>query len=193
MKKILKFVLIFVLVLIIGGCACFFSFVTSSRVISKDKNDYETYYNFHMESAYGSDLYLPDVNEVVNNDNFRFRYYEYRQLIFIGFGTVVSEELSQEEFRDKREELCETFTFLNGPIYSSYPQDMIAVPEGSFNFKGYSFNVISGGAYPKNFSMIAFSEEENRILYFTYYDQDLDYIEDMKDFVNEAFPRWNKW
>lgn len=189
MKKVLKFSLIIILVLSIGGCVLFF-FMTSSRVISEDKNDYETYYNFHMETAYGSNLYLPDVNEVVNNDNFQFRYYKNVQLAFIGFGTVVSEELSQEEFITKKEELCKTFTFMNGPIYS---QGRVTIPEGSFEFKGYSFHVISDGDYPKNFSMIAFSEGENRILYFTYYDQDLDYIEDMKDLIDDAFPRWNKW
>ena len=193
MKKVLKVSLIIILVLILGGCACFFYYCLSSRVISTDKNDYETYYKFHMDLPYGGDKYLPDVDEVVNNDNFRFKYYEYRQFIFIGFGTVVSEELSQEEFKAKKDGITKTYTFENGPIYRTYPQDMIAIPDGNFEIKGYSFHVISGGYYPHDFGMIAFSEKENRILYFTFYDQDLDYIEDMEDFVNKAFPRWNKW
>lgn len=183
MRKFLKIALIILMVIILSSC---------SKLVSKDKQDYETYYKFHMESTFGGEKCLPDIDEVLNNDSFQFKHYKY-SMVFVGYGTVVSQELSEEEFEVKREELNKTYTFLNEPIYRTFEEESVIIPTGSFEIDGYSFKVISDGYYPLDFGMIAFSEEENRILYFAYYDQDLDYIDDMVDFVKEIYPGWNKW
>ena len=112
---------------------------------------------------------------------------------------LVSEKLSKEDFNAKVKELNETCVFLTEPVLDDDGDDIILSKE-KFRIFDYTFTVLDNDSfddyisynrgYPKNVRMIAISEKENKILYFAFYSQDLDYIDDMIEFVESSFPGW---
>lgn len=179
MKKVLKSALIVLLVVILGGC--------TTTVDKKDNIDYKS----ALESVLDSEEYMPSANEVEGNDNYTLKTYNNKR-IFGGNGITLTEQLSAEEYGKKLEEINNTYSFLESPQPTDYDEEHYTIPQAEFEIEGYKFRVLSDGTYPKYFGMIAVSDEEHRIIYFAYEGQDLDYIEDMEDFVKENYPRWYK-
>ncbi len=180
----MKFIKLFICILIItflSGCAI---------VKNRDKSDYEAC----LSACYGSAEYLPSAEDVLNNDKFSYKYYVHYEL-FGSEGIVVTEELTDEAFEKRKEELMNSYGFLSEPVWDDYTERYV-VSEVSFDLNGYSFLVMgdssTGYDPPKLFGMLAFSAEESKIKYFAFYNQDLDIIDDMTEFVEDEFPRWEK-
>ena len=165
-----------------------------TAAVEKDKDKYEEIL-MHFE---GADLFFPSPDEVVINPNFNFRY-NFEYMIFGGESMLVSEKLSKEDFNAKVKELNETCVFLTEPVLDDDGDDIILSKE-KFRIFDYTFTVLDNDSfddyisynrgYPKEVRMIAISEKENKILYFAFYSQDLDYIDDMIEFVESSFPGW---
>ena len=173
------------------ACDYVYSFTAA---VEKDKEKYEEIL-MHFE---GAELFFPSPDEVVINPNFNFRYcVEF--IIFGGDSMLVSEKLSKEDFNVKAKELNETCVFFTEPVFDD-DGDSIILPKEKFRILDYTFYVLNNDSfddyisynrgYPENIRMIAISEKENKILYFAYYCQDLDYIDDMTEFVENSFPGW---
>lgn len=179
MKKVFKSTLAVLLVIILGGC--------TTTVEKKDTIDYKS----ALESVLFSEEYMPGVNEVEGNDNYTLKTYKNKRL-FGGTGITLTEQLSAEEYEKKLDEINNTYLFLEEPQLTDYDEEHYTIPQAEFEIEGYKFRVLSDGTYPKYFGMIAVSDEEHRIIYFACDCQDLDYIEDMEDFIKENYPRWYK-
>lgn len=190
MKKLLKSIVIALVVLIL-----FFLFIFImggggvTTIDTKDKNDYKV----SLEKVLYSESYMPSVDEVINNDNFTFKFYSNRRL-FGGWGITVTEHLSEEEYVKKKEEINNSKVFLTSPSPYYNTLGGHTIPQAEFEVHDYDFRVLLNDTadYPKYFGMIAISDEEHKIVYFAFDCQDLDYIDDMVDFVEENFPRWEK-
>ena len=186
MKKLLKgliialFFFILFIFIFVGGW---------TTVETKDKKDYQA----SLERVLYSEEYMPNVDEVVNNDNFTFKFYMNRRL-FGGCGITVTEHLSEEEYAKKKEEINNSTEFLISPFSYESSLGGYRIPQAEFEVHDFDFRVLSTSIhrYPSYFGMIATSDEKHEIVYFAFDCQDLDYIEDMADFVEENFPRWEK-
>lgn len=158
-----------------------------TTVAETDKNKYEEC----LLKCVGSEQFLPSVDDVLNDDDFSYNYYVNYEF-FGGCGIMVTENLS-EEFDTKMKSIDENYNFLTEPISKKYDNGYL-IPKEKFEIFDYSFMVIADengvSDYPKCFGMIAISEEENEILYFAYYSHDLDYIDNMTEFVESNFPGW---
>lgn len=137
---------------------------------------------------------MPGADVVADDDSFTYKYYVSYEL-FGGEGIVVTQSLTDETFEECKEEVMNSYTFLSEPVWDDYTQRYV-ISEVEFELDGYSFFVIENNSIvydpPKLFGMIAFSEKEKKIKYFSFYCQDLDYIEDMAYFVEDEFPGWEK-
>ena len=147
---------------------------------------------YNKDKTYNTDIYIRNSVWGLIPENINYKYYE-KGCFFQGRGIVVSEKMTSEEFDKKKNMLFENSIFLTSPVYGELVE-RCTIPQVEFKIKGYSFRVLSGGKeandYPHSFGMIAISEDESKILYFAYYNQDLDYIENMYDFVEDVFPGW---
>jgi len=76
-----------------------------------------------------------------------------------------------------------TYTFQNDPMSVD---EYTCEPTAKIN--GYLFRALSIEEYelyyPKRVILIATNDEENEIVYMVFYDDDLDYIESLPDFIN---------
>lgn len=169
------------MLLLFNGC---------SSEVSSDKTQYESY----VSKCVGSNEFLPTATDIINNDRFSYKFYEDNS-VFAGCGIVVAEQLDTKDFENKKKELESRLNYLSEPIYNEV-LGMLAIPQVEFKVDNYMFRVLLKKSemlsYPKSFGMIAISETENTIMYFAYYSPDLDYIEDMTDFVKTHFPGWNR-
>lgn len=181
--NMIKLLISFILVLILTSC---------SMAVESDKAEYEKC----LEKCLGSETFLPSNNEVVNKDIYDYKYYTNRDL-FAGCGIVVSEKVDKESFDQKQKQINEYYEFLSEPVVNYSGDTYVVIPEVNFEIQNYSFLVIADKTgvsnYPKCFGMIAMSKKDGRVLYFSYYSQDLDFIDDMYDFVNKNFPGWDDW
>ena len=182
MKKISRIVTLMLMLLFLSAC----SFATNV-----DKKDFE----ICVSKCVGADALLPSVADVVNNDRFSYKFYEDNGA-FYSCGIVVTEEIEKENFSEKKKQIDELYDYLDEPVYNSY-LGMNTVPQVEFEIDNYVFRVIDKEnetyGYPNSLGMIATSESESKILYFAFYSQDLDYIEDMGEFVEKNFPQWNEY
>lgn len=182
MKKISRIVTLMLILLLLSAC----SFTSNG-----DKKDFENC----VSKCVGADALLPSVADVVNNDRFSYKFYEDNG-VFYSCGIVVTEEIEKENFLEKKKQIDELYDYLDEPVYNSY-LGMNTVPQVEFKIDNYVFRVIAKEnetyGYPNSIGMIATSESESKILYFAFYSQDLDYIEDMGEFVEKNFPQWNEY
>lgn len=156
MKKFLKPALIILLIAILGGCVALEA--TDVLYIKKtDKSDYEAC----VEKCYNSEKYLPNTKDILENENFKYKYYEDLPGLFMSYRMVVMEEVSAEELKNREE-----YRLVNSPVCSEYIEDNV-ISDDRFKIDDYSFAVLydEESQFPQEFGLVAVSKkgEQNTV------------------------------
>ena len=131
---------------------------------------------------------MPSLNEVGNPQE--IDYYDYfssRFLIFSVNSDTLICKYTEADYEMQKTAIDQAFVFFEGDI----PSGSEHTCEASVNIDGYVFRVLSDGEYapvtyfPKCVVLIATNDAKHEIVYMSFYDDDLDYVQDLTDFINE--------
>lgn len=130
---------------------------------------------------------LPGVSEIGNPQEIEFYDYFSTQFgIFTCDSDVLVCKYSETDYNIQKEELEKKYIFQNEPMEAhGY------VCEQNVQIDDYVFGVLSVNGeyetiyYPKRMILIATNDVSNEIVYMSFYDDDLDYVTSLEDFINE--------
>ena len=175
--KILLSALIFVLFISSFPVAGFFGIFEELDVYKNE--EVQSHYSVNVER-------MPSLADISQAES--IEYYDYHSSMLAGFITCDCDTLickySNDEYLLQKELLDKKYVFQNEPL-TTMPDEPECKPTVEVN--GYTFRALSVDEYelfyPKEVSFIATNDEENEILYMSFYDDDLDYIESMEEFI----------
>lgn len=150
------------------------SFLLISLVLSSCSNwTVERYiYEYHREK-YEAEDFLP--SGFASYDSV---YYNHdKKLLLIFMTDTMTVKVKYDDFYvAKKQEVEETYKFLNEPVSADMSGEYYAVPVTEFEYKGFHMRVADGGEYPKKFGIVGYNDETKEIAYLWINDPDLGYI-----------------
>lgn len=175
MKKSAKITAL-VSVLVIVCLAAAFYFGCNNTVKGMDKyhktvNDDSDYINFELE-------------ELGTYDSIDFQRTKTGGLLFSSTGSMLVAHYGDDEFLNQLNTV-NNFDYQTVPVHIYSDETEMALPETEFEIGGWNFKVLKNRSlnysYPKSIDFVAVNEEENKIAYMTFYDQDLDCLCDVTE------------
>lgn len=151
----------------------------------------DSYKNGHVAEKYAEVAAdfdpMPSLTEIGQPENIEYcDYFSSQGLIFTCDADALICKYSEAEYEDQKALLEGKYIFQSEPMrgykYSCEPAVQI---------DGYYFRTLSISDYgqeiyfPKRLVFIATNDEAQEIVYMAFYDDDLDYIESLTDFINE--------
>ncbi len=125
---------------------------------------------------------LPHVLEISPYMDFKYR--EVRHgIFFIEHFKEIKVTYDEESFADAKKQIEDTISFRGDILVDSFGKtvfDSISADISDYNFR---IAALSESDYPKNFWIIGMNEKEKEIIYIHVDAQDLDYIDDLEDFL----------
>lgn len=128
---------------------------------------------------------LPDLAEIGDPEDLTYYDYESSLLIFVDESDSLICRYSPEEYEREKAALAERYVFQTETMVIC---DHTCAPTAELD--GYEFRVLSIEGvyegevyYPKCLYLIATNDETREIVYLNYYCVDLDYIEDLSEFI----------
>ena len=127
---------------------------------------------------------MPKLSEIGKPE--KIQYYDYEGVGFIFFDrnsdTLIC-QYNDEDYINQKKYIEETYVFQTEPMTAfehSCPAEL--------EIDGYYFKVLSieeyDMFYPKELTFIATNDETNEIVYMSYFDDDLDYLDSLEGFIN---------
>ena len=183
MKTFWKIVLYIPLLILFMIIFIGFSFLGEFRVLNSYKDENVAEHYSEVEDAF---VLMPKLNEIAKPDTIEYYDYYLQSAVFFTSDTdVLICRYNEIDYSEQKALLDERYTFQQETIvmygYSCEP---------IFEIDGYVFRGLSDKEYgyeieyPKQFVMIATNDDNCEIVYMYFYDDDLDYIESMADFIN---------
>ncbi len=142
--------------------------------------EYICYKNEKAETAYSEieNRYMPKLSEVGNPISIEYHYFCLTQMIFASDTDTLICKYDEENYEKQKELLDERYVFQNSDGLKAWAPTTI---------DGYEFRMLSKDEYdlyyPKNIIYIATNDETKEIVYMNYYDDDLDYIDSLAEFI----------
>ena len=130
--------------------------------------------------------FMPPLTEVGTPESMAYYDYYSQQMAFFRCEVdILICEYSEETYQSEKTRIETVYTFQADPLKAcGYTCDATA------QLDGYTFHVIAyeeGGSwdeyYPKSMELIATNDETREIVYLSFYDDDLDYIQDLSEFI----------
>lgn len=125
-----------------------------------------------------------------------YKYTNKRFFFFESHSVVLSIQYNDETYKSEKENLEETYKFLNTKKIDFKQNGALVPPYYEFSVNTYTFRIVKdvkdyegySMGYHKSFGLIGSSNEKKRIAYLYFYDFDLDVGEDnMEQFVKQYF------
>ena len=127
--------------------------------------------------------FMPTLSDISQPEILEYYKYHSSQLVFFTCDTdTLICKYDEDEYLKQKELVSKNYVFESDMVgkleHFCSPQTKVY---------GYEFKVLDldeyGLLYPKELAFIATNDEENEILYMSFYDDDLDYIESLKEFI----------
>lgn len=158
---------------------CSFGFINTFGLYE----ELSLYENEEIKTNYTENELMPPLSDIANPE--KLEYYEYFSSQ-MGFFTCDADVLickyDYRTYKLQKALLDEKYVFQNGPM-SVYEYDCTSVVE----IDGYVFRALSIEEYdlyyPKEVVIIATNDTEKEIVYMCFYDDDLDYIDSLEEFI----------
>jgi len=189
MKKLL--ILVSVLAMLLTGC--------SREWVNTNIDDYDT---DRAGVGYAASQ-MPNLDDLGDYTDIKYTYQKESEFIFTCHGFALFVQYDADEYEQVKNDVLETYTFLEEPILTDYYTDSedkedYEIPLTEFDYEGYLISVVLDPYYSdgcKSLSMIGFDDDRCAVVHLYFCDQDLDYIaendsdlnEEMKDFMDESF------
>ena len=84
---------------------------------------------------------------------------------------------NEDNFDTEKSKIENSYTFYNTPIENEEAEPV-------FSYEGFDFKVEISDWYPKEMNLVGINEATNEIAFITFYDYDLDTIDDYKEFLD---------
>lgn len=126
---------------------------------------------------------MPSLSEIGKPVHMTYcNYYSQQMIIFTCDVDYLICQYDDNEYIIQKEQLEEKYTFRVDKM-SAHGYDC----DPTVELDGYFFSTISGEDfyYPKRLMFIATNDDTNEIIYLSFYDDDLDYIVSLVDFLND--------
>ncbi|MBO5396179.1 MAG: hypothetical protein J6A97_04785 [Clostridia bacterium] len=138
-----------------------------------------------------------EINEYYNkndniNDDFDFeKFGEYKNIsnykyhsmaIFSQEAYTTILKYNENEFEAEKSKIESSYKFYSTPIENEEAEPI-------FSYEGFSFRVEISDWYPKEMNLVGINEATNEIAFITFYDYDLDTIDDYEEFL-EYYCGW---
>ena len=180
--------------------------VIIGRTTMKECTDINEYEKYVEEVSYAS-KFMPNLNDLGVYEDAKFGYRLSMYSSFLGF---YSDGISLfvtygDNYTETKENVLNSYEFLNENEMVDESGD-IQFPLTSFDYKGYTFQIVpyrnywtnSSSSTCKSFMMIGYNDANNTILYLYFYDFDIDYLYDesihsetreeiMHEFIDDNF------
>ncbi len=162
-------------VVLIASIFCFVGFCGFQKY--ERINCYE---NEALQEQYAenTNAFMPALTEISKPEKLEYYHYEGSEFVFQWESKVLVCEYSEDEYLQNKTSLDEKYVFR---IDDRANKDQIT------DIDGYSFRMLSTGEYetdfPKENVLIATNDATKEIVYLSFYDQDLDYIDSLDEFI----------
>lgn len=136
-------------------------------------------YNHYLEKIPGSELFMPNLDELGDYDDIDVRYKNTWKIIFNAKSIALYVTYDDSEYEIRKTALFEQYTLLVEPVVRG---DSYLMPEVVTVVNGYYIYVVDNTEgyeeyiFPKKFGMIGFNDDTNELVYLFFYDIDLDLI-----------------
>ncbi len=158
---------------------CSFGFINTFGLYE----ELSRYENEEITTNYSDNELMPSLSDIAEPE--KMEYYEYFSSQ-MGFFTCDADVLickyDDRTYEAQKAVLDEKYVFQNGPM-SAYEYDCKPIAE----IDDYVFRALSIEEYdlyyPKEVILIATNDTENEIVYMSFYDDDLDYIDSLEEFI----------
>lgn len=149
---------------------------------SKRDDNIENYMNTGQYISDRAAEILPDLNGLPKYKDIEYRYY--MEDGFFDFEIILLVvKYDEQTYDNEREKLDNQYAFLDHIVSSN---GWYLMPEYEFSINDYDFRVIDrdmkdSAEYPRNFGMVATSDENSSIAYIYVYDPELDSLGELGD------------
>ncbi|VYU38621.1 hypothetical protein [Intestinibacter bartlettii] len=137
-------------------------------------------------------FFIPDIDKLPKYKNISYSSTETRALIFKSLGESLVVDYDSETYYKEKENLEKQYTLLKDVSNLHTLYDEPVLNKAKFSIGSYDFRVVQKykgeeSYFPKDFGMIGVSDEKKSIAYLSFSDTDLDYIDDIEQFVKDYF------
>ena len=138
------------------------------------------YENEELQEKYteNTNTFMPELSEISKPEKLKYYHYEGYSFVFQWESKTLVCEYSEDEYLLQKSSLDRKYVF---------KIDDRTNQEHTTDIDGYSFRVLSTGEYdmnyPKEVVLIATNDKTKEIVYLSFYDQDIDYIDSLDEFI----------
>lgn len=130
---------------------------------------------------------MPGLNEIGFPENISYYDYFSQEFIFDEYAFHLICKYDEVEYKEQKALIEDNYIFQEETISDDRSSIDPTVEIGGYLFRALSVNGGYGNEinYPKRLIFIATNDETSEIVYMAFYDDDLDYIKSLKDFIND--------
>ncbi len=133
---------------------------------------------------------LPSAEDIKNAEEVNIYFYERYYFIFNNRAAYLVCNYNEKEYIKQKDIIAQSYDLIenNPQTYYSTLYSYLAGDLGNYHFRLLSFDSYEDYlSYPKRMAYIITNDETKQIIYLSFYDLDLDYIEnsDFENFINE--------
>lgn len=167
------------IVVLIASLFCFVGFCGFQEYES-----IKCYENEELQEQYAenTNAFMPALTEISKPEKLEYYHYEGSGAIFQWKSQSLICKYSDEEYLQQKASLEEKYVFQTEIIKRDE-----YICESTIEIDGYSFRMLSRTEYemdyPKDVVLIATNDATREIVYLSFYDQDLDYIDSLEGFI----------
>lgn len=193
MKKVFKFILLGLglAVITVGFSGCIFFRIILGSGIRYNTSNVEQYLNHECRGDFIARNVMPKIEELSNYEDIEYRFTEMRGIFpWASYALIV--KYNDDTYESEKNKICEDYKFIKENVKAGDVENEYVIDEPYFSINSYDFRAVSDEKdlcrdYPKFFGLIGMSDEKNSIAYLYYCDSELDYIDNIEEFVEEHF------
>ena len=140
------------------------------RALENEK-EINNYYN--ENNRYDDDFDFGKFGEYESISNYKY----HSMAIFSQKSYTNILKYNEDNFDTEKSKIENSYTFYNTPIENEEAEPV-------FSYEGFDFKVEISDWYPKEMNLVGINEATNEIAFITFYDYDLDTIDDYKEFLD---------
>jgi|GEM_PF-863602 len=182
--KTILIILLLLIVLFSWGLFLFIGQMEYLQVISPEETE-----NNETFSHLYADI-LPFVNDVENAEKTEIYYYENYYFIFETHVIYLVCTYDAEEYTRQKDIINQSYSFTdtNPQAYYASHYSFLKGNIDNYQFRPLAFDSYENLEYPKSMAYIITNDATSQIIYMSFYDADIDYIENdgITDFINES-------
>lgn len=179
-SKAYKKFIYFLLLLISTYCPLFFWGIVSDINFDLDMyNDANTTISKFTDKS----SIMPSIKDLGNYTDINYSYTTRNIFIFTTYGELLSVKYDKSEYEKQKKNLNYKYNLETTDDEYKY--------ENPFSINSYTIQVLDSSNYPKVVYLVAYSDNEKRIVYMTFCDFELDEIINFKEYIKYYFTyRW---